>query len=56
MQDLLDYKKDIFTQNGEDGIIEATLGETGAAGKVCCEFLSASSAICQGRRGSGCTW
>ena len=38
MQDLLDYKKDVFTQNGEDGIIEAILGETGAPGKVCCEF------------------
>ncbi len=38
MRDLLDYKKDVFTQNGEDGIIEAILGAVGTTSRTCCEF------------------
>ncbi|TGU72282.1 FkbM family methyltransferase [Geomonas terrae] len=38
MRDLLDYKKDVFTQNGEDGIIEAILGAVGTPSRTCCEF------------------
>lgn len=38
MRDLLDNKKDVFTQNGEDGIIEAILGAAGTTSRTCCEF------------------
>jgi hypothetical protein len=36
--DLLEYKKNIFSQNGEDGIIEKIFDLIGTRNKVCCEF------------------
>jgi len=37
-EDLLVYKSDIYSQNGEDGIIEAIFERIGTTTKVCCEF------------------
>lgn len=38
LEDLLIYKSDTFTQNGEDGIIDAIFKRIGTKTKVCCEF------------------
>jgi len=35
---LLKYKTDIFTQNGEDGVVEKIFQEIGAGKRKCCEF------------------
>ena len=36
--DLLEEKKNVFSQNGEDGIIEEILRQIGPGGGICCEF------------------
>lgn len=36
--DLLEYKKNIFSQNGEDGVIEKIFDIIGVKNKICCEF------------------
>ena len=36
--DLLDFKKNDFSQNGEDGIIEELFRRIGIEAKTCCEF------------------
>lgn len=35
---LLDYKKNVISQNGEDGIIEQIFKLVGDGNKICCEF------------------
>jgi hypothetical protein len=35
---LLQFRKNVFSQNGEDGILEALLGAIGPLERVCCEF------------------
>ena len=37
-RDLLDYKSDLYSQNGEDGIIAAIFDMIGTTTKTCCEF------------------
>src|ERR1041384_961402 len=37
-KDLLDYKKNVFSQNGEDGIIEEIFRRIGVESRSCCEF------------------
>lgn len=37
-QDLLEFKADVHSQNGEDGIIEALFSRIGTVTRVCCEF------------------
>ncbi|MFI5251468.1 MAG: FkbM family methyltransferase [Bacteroidota bacterium] len=37
-EDLLSHKKNVFSQNGEDGIIEFIFSRIGAADISCCEF------------------
>jgi hypothetical protein len=36
--DLLDYKRNVFSQNGEDGIIEELFRRIGVEAHTCCEF------------------
>lgn len=36
--DLLDFKRNDFSQNGEDGIIEELFRRIGIEAKTCCEF------------------
>lgn len=36
--DLLKFRKDVFSQNGEDGVIEKIFEELGTKTKLCCEF------------------
>lgn len=36
--DLLDYKKNIYSQNGEDGIIQKIFELISAKNRICCEF------------------
>lgn len=36
--DLLDSSRDVYSQNGEDGIIEAVFARIGEATRWCCEF------------------
>ena len=36
--DLLNFKRNVFSQNGEDGIIEKIFEEIGIQDKTCCEF------------------
>ena len=39
MKDLNNFKKKIFSQNGEDGIVEEILNRlSGSLDKICCEF------------------
>jgi hypothetical protein len=35
---LISYRKNIFSENGEDGIIEKIFSEIGTTSKICCEF------------------
>ena len=37
-EDLLEYKLDVYTQNGEDGLIAAIFDRIGTTTKTCCEF------------------
>jgi hypothetical protein len=36
--DLLDYKRNVFSQNGEDGVIEEIFRRIGLETRTCCEF------------------
>lgn len=36
--DLLDYKRNVFSQNGEDGIIQELFRRIGVEARTCCEF------------------
>jgi hypothetical protein len=36
--ELIDYAKNVYTQNGEDGIIERVFQIIGTTNKLCCEF------------------
>ena len=36
--DLLTYRTNVFSQNGEDGIIQYIFGRIGSGSKICCEF------------------
>jgi len=36
--DILTYKSNVFSQNGEDGIIEYLFQKIGSGSRVCCEF------------------
>jgi len=38
LEDLLFYRANVFSQNGEDGIIEYIFGKIGFESRVCCEF------------------
>jgi len=35
---VISYRKNIFSENGEDGIIEKIFSEIGTTSKICCEF------------------
>lgn len=37
-EDLLIHKRDVHSQNGEDGVIQAVFARIGTTTKVCCEF------------------
>lgn len=37
-EDILIHKSNVFTQNGEDGIVQHIFERIGAGGRVCCEF------------------
>jgi hypothetical protein len=37
-RDLLDFNRNLFSQNGEDGVIERILNIVGQGGRTCCEF------------------
>ena len=38
MQRLLDYRRDVHSQYGEDGIVERVFDVVGETTRVCCEF------------------